>query len=130
MRRQPFSPETCIGCMQNTRKKRDGEQRVLGSNPTGLGGFKEIIFSVEGEKVYKNLKYESGVHRVQRVPKTEASGRYPIPQRFSRGSARSRGSGYRDKTGGSENRRVQVFRSRRTVSKYDGLSSADNSFAY
>lgn len=48
---------------------------VLSSNPTGIGGFKEIIFLVEGEEVYGKLKYESGVHRVQRVPVTEASGR-------------------------------------------------------
>jgi peptide chain release factor 1 len=48
---------------------------VLSSNPTGVGGFKEIIFSVEGEDAYGKLKFESGVHRVQRVPATEASGR-------------------------------------------------------
>jgi peptide chain release factor 1 len=48
---------------------------LLSSNPTGVGGFKEIIFSVSGEDVYSLLKYESGVHRVQRVPATEASGR-------------------------------------------------------
>jgi peptide chain release factor 1 len=56
-------------------EKKGWKTEVLSSNPTGLGGFKEIIFSVEGDKVYKNLKYESGVHRVQRVPETEASGR-------------------------------------------------------
>jgi peptide chain release factor 1 len=48
---------------------------VLSSNPTGQGGFKEIIFGVEGENAYGALKFESGVHRVQRVPVTEASGR-------------------------------------------------------
>jgi peptide chain release factor 1 len=48
---------------------------VMNSNPTGIGGFKEIIFLVEGNDVYGKLKYESGVHRVQRVPVTEASGR-------------------------------------------------------
>jgi len=48
---------------------------VMNSNPTGIGGFKEIIFLVEGEDAYGKLKYESGVHRVQRVPVTEASGR-------------------------------------------------------
>jgi len=48
---------------------------VLSSNPTGQGGFKEIIFAVEGENTYGELKFESGVHRVQRVPVTEASGR-------------------------------------------------------
>ena len=48
---------------------------VLNANPTELGGFKEISFSIEGEGAYSRLKYESGVHRVQRVPETEAQGR-------------------------------------------------------
>ena len=48
---------------------------VMSSNPTGIGGFKEIIFSIIGKGVYGKLKYESGVHRVQRVPITESSGR-------------------------------------------------------
>ncbi|MGQ9707419.1 MAG: peptide chain release factor 1 [bacterium] len=48
---------------------------VLSSRPSELGGFKEIIFAVEGESPYRFFRFESGVHRVQRVPKTEASGR-------------------------------------------------------
>ena len=48
---------------------------VVNSNPTELGGYKEISFSVEGDGAYAKLKYESGVHRVQRVPETEAQGR-------------------------------------------------------
>ena len=48
---------------------------VMESNSIGIGGFKEIIFSVKGESVYGMMKFESGVHRVQRVPKTETSGR-------------------------------------------------------
>jgi peptide chain release factor 1 len=48
---------------------------ILSSNSTGIGGFKEVIALVEGKGVYSRLKYESGVHRVQRVPATEASGR-------------------------------------------------------
>ncbi len=48
---------------------------ILSSNPTGLGGYKEIIFLIKGKGAYSRLKYESGVHRVQRVPETEASGR-------------------------------------------------------
>ncbi len=48
---------------------------VMSSSPTGIGGFKEIIFSIIGKEVYGKLKYESGVHRVQRVPVTESSGR-------------------------------------------------------
>jgi len=48
---------------------------VLSSHPTELGGFKEVICAIKGGKVYSRLKYESGVHRVQRVPETEAQGR-------------------------------------------------------
>ncbi len=48
---------------------------IISSNAPELGGFKEVIFSVEGAGVYGKLKYESGVHRVQRVPVTEAGGR-------------------------------------------------------
>jgi len=48
---------------------------VMSSSPTEIGGFKEIIFSITGKSVYANLRYESGVHRVQRVPVTEAGGR-------------------------------------------------------
>lgn len=48
---------------------------VLSESDTGLGGFREIIFSVTGESVYGRLRWESGVHRVQRVPTTEGSGR-------------------------------------------------------
>lgn len=48
---------------------------VLNSNPTDIGGYKEISFSVEGQGAYSRLKFESGVHRVQRVPETESGGR-------------------------------------------------------
>jgi len=48
---------------------------LINENPSDVGGFKEIIFKVKGEEVYRNLKFESGVHRVQRVPATETQGR-------------------------------------------------------
>src|SRR5215210_7203780 len=48
---------------------------VMSSSDTGVGGLKEVIAMIEGRGVYSKLKYESGVHRVQRVPATEASGR-------------------------------------------------------
>ena len=48
---------------------------IMNSNETGIGGLKEIVFSISGKNVYENLRYESGVHRVQRVPATESSGR-------------------------------------------------------
>jgi len=48
---------------------------ILNSNPTDIGGYKEVCFSIEGAGAYSRLKFESGVHRVQRVPSTESSGR-------------------------------------------------------
>ena len=48
---------------------------IMSQNITGLGGYKEIIALIEGKQVYSQLKYESGVHRVQRVPETESQGR-------------------------------------------------------
>ena len=65
---------------------------VMSSSDTGSGGLKEVIAMIEGRGVYSKLKYESGVHRVQRVPATEASGRStPRPSR-SRCSPRRRTS--------------------------------------
>lgn len=55
--------------------KNNWKIELMSSNPTELGGFKEVVFSVRGKYVYGRLRYESGVHRVQRVPETEASGR-------------------------------------------------------
>jgi peptide chain release factor 1 len=54
---------------------RNWKFEIMSSNETELGGLKEIVFSISGSNVYENLRYESGVHRVQRVPATEASGR-------------------------------------------------------
>jgi peptide chain release factor 1 len=48
---------------------------LLSGNPTGVGGYKEVIFGVQGQGAFSRFKYESGVHRVQRVPTTESSGR-------------------------------------------------------
>ena len=48
---------------------------IMDANPTGLGGYKEVIFEISGNKVWRYMKFERGAHRVQRVPDTEASGR-------------------------------------------------------
>jgi peptide chain release factor 1 len=56
-------------------EKQGWKMEVLSSNPTGIGGYKEIIFLVKGQGAYSRLKFEGGVHRVQRVPVTETSGR-------------------------------------------------------
>jgi len=59
----------------NYAEKRKWKIEVLSSNPTDLGGFKEIIFEVKGKDAFSRLKFEGGAHRVQRVPATESSGR-------------------------------------------------------
>ena len=56
-------------------EKKHWKVEVLNENETGLGGYKEISFMITGKGVYSRLKFESGVHRVQRVPDTESSGR-------------------------------------------------------
>lgn len=56
-------------------EKKGWPVEVLSSNPTDLGGFKEIIFEIKGKGAYSRLKFEGGAHRVQRVPATESSGR-------------------------------------------------------
>ncbi len=56
-------------------EKNSWQRTLISSSRTGIGGFKEVIFSLSGYNVYKKLKYEMGVHRVQRVPQTEKTGR-------------------------------------------------------
>ncbi|HRX42034.1 MAG TPA: peptide chain release factor 1 [Clostridia bacterium] len=56
-------------------ESRGWKSEILDSNVTGIGGIKEISFSIDADGAYSRLKYESGVHRVQRVPETESSGR-------------------------------------------------------
>ncbi|MFW6212559.1 MAG: peptide chain release factor 1, partial [Spirochaetota bacterium] len=60
---------------QRLAETRGWKVEVLSSNPTEIGGFKEVVFSVSGKQVFGDLRYESGVHRVQRVPETESGGR-------------------------------------------------------
>ncbi len=60
---------------QRFADRRGWNLEVLSSSESGIGGFKEIIFSLGGDSVYGTMKYESGVHRVQRVPATETQGR-------------------------------------------------------
>jgi peptide chain release factor 1 len=56
-------------------ERKNWKVEIMDSSPTGLGGFKEVVFMVSGTDVYSHMKFESGVHRVQRVPETEAQGR-------------------------------------------------------
>jgi peptide chain release factor 1 len=68
-----FAAEVC-GCMRVTPNGRL-EMEILDSADTGVGGLKEAFAMIEGDKVYSKMRYESGVHRVQRVPQTETAGR-------------------------------------------------------
>ncbi len=56
-------------------ERQNWKVEILSSNATGLKGFKEVVFSIEGANAYSRLKFEGGIHRVQRIPATEASGR-------------------------------------------------------
>jgi len=67
--------EALFRMYQRFAEHRGWRLNILNSNRTTLGGFKEIIVEIQGEQAFPMLQYESGVHRVQRVPKTEKSGR-------------------------------------------------------
>ena len=56
-------------------ERRRWKTELMDSNPTELGGFKEVVFEIDGKGAYSRLKFESGVHRVQRIPSTESGGR-------------------------------------------------------
>jgi peptide chain release factor 1 len=64
-----------FGMYHRYAERKGWSLEVMQAHPTDLGGYKEIVFSIEGQNVYQRLKYESGVHRVQRIPATETSGR-------------------------------------------------------
>ena len=68
-------PRTSSACTPATPRGRAGSPRSCRQNETGVGGYKEVIFQIKGKGAYSRLKYEIGVHRVQRVPVTEAAGR-------------------------------------------------------
>ena len=74
--RKPASlPRTSSGCTPACASAKRWKLEILSHSATGVGGLKEIIASISGDQVYSQLKYESGVHRVQRVPATESQGR-------------------------------------------------------
>jgi peptide chain release factor 1 len=66
---------TLFRMYQHYAEKNSWKIEIMSSNPQGIGGFREIIFNLTGDEVYGVMKYEAGVHRVQRVPATESSGR-------------------------------------------------------
>ena len=73
-RRRCSRPSSC-GCTPGTRRSTGSHTDLMSLNETGIGGIKEAILEVAGDGAYSRLKFEGGVHRVQRVPSTESSGR-------------------------------------------------------
>ncbi len=67
------------------------KSELISVNESGIGGMKEVVFMISGQGAYSRLKYESGVHRVQRVPETESGGRNPYVNSNSCNHARGRG---------------------------------------
>ena len=74
-RRRRCSRTTSTACTRCTPKSAAGKTEIVNLNETELGGFKEVSFTIDGDGAYSRLKFESGVHRVQRVPETETQGR-------------------------------------------------------
>ncbi len=97
---------------------------VTSASESAVGGLKEVIALVSGDKVYSKLKYESGVHRVQRVPATETAGPRAHLGDHRRGAARSRRSRSQDRRQGHPHRYVLLLRSRRAVGEHHVLGGA------
>ena len=74
-KKQLYLQELYLECTGMYAERKHWKIEILNENSTELGGYKEISFMVTGKGVYSRLKFESGVHRVQRVPDTESSGR-------------------------------------------------------
>ena len=97
---------------------------VLSLSESGVGGYKEVIAIIEGERVYSQLKWESGVHRVQRVPATETAGPRAHLGHHRGRAARGRGSGHQDRGQGPAHRHVLLVGAGRTVGEHHLLRRA------
>ena len=97
---------------------------VTSASESRVGGLNEVIALVSGHKVYSQLKYESGVHRVQRVPATETAGPRPYFRGDRRRAARSRRRRNPDRSEGHPHRHVLFVRSRRAVGEHNLLGRA------
>ena len=100
---------------------------LLSLHETGIGGIKEAIIQVHGDGAYSRLKFEGGVHRVQRIPATESSGPHPHLHRHGRRPARGRRGGDRDRRGARPaDRRQALVRPGRPVGQHHGLRGPDH----
>ena len=106
---------------------RHWKTEILDSNPTDLGGFKEIVFKIKGKGAYGALKYEGGVHRVQRVPETRSERKDPYLFRFCGSLARNhRGYGDRYFSRGYQDRCLSRFGGGGPTCQSHGVRGADH----
>ena len=103
---------------------------TMDASPSEAGGFKEIQFKVKGDHVYSVMKFESGVHRVQRVPKTRVQGRIHTSTATVAVLARGRRGGSGDQRGRPAHRRVPRRRPGRSVREHDRLRRAHHAPAH
>ena len=103
-------------------EKKHWKLEILNENETGLGGYKEISFMITGKGVYSRLKFESGVHRVQRVPDTESSGRIHTSTATVAVLTSSRRCRNRNKSSRYKNGSFPIIRSWRTTYKQNLIS--------
>ena len=71
-------------------ERRGWRTEVMSESPSELGGYKELVLRIDGDQVYEALRFESGGHRVQRVPATESAGPHPHQRLHRGGDARAR----------------------------------------
>ena len=83
------SPATWRACTCATRERQGWRTEVLSESAADLGGYKELVLRIEGDGAYGRLSFESGGHRVQRVPATESAGPHPHQRLHGRGAARA-----------------------------------------
>jgi len=111
-------------------EKQGWHTEIIDMNATGIGGYKEISFSVEGYGAYSKLKYESGTHRVQRVPVTESGGRIHTSAVTVAVLPEAEEVEVAIDPEGNSHRHLLCQRRRRSVRQQDGDGHQDNSFAH
>ena len=94
--RRLYLPPNCSACTPATRRRRAGGGSAFDSSESSIGGIKEVIAMIRAREFIRKLKYESGVHRVQRVPATEQQGRIHTSAVDRRGAAGSGRCGHQD----------------------------------
>ena len=123
------SPATCSACTSATPRAQGWKAEIISASEGAMGGFKEIVAEIRGRGAFAKLKFESGVHRVQRVPDTEASGPHPHLGGDGRGAAGGRGRRHRDQRRRSQDRHHARRRRRRPARQQDRVGDPHHPYA-